>query len=119
MQLDGSVDPYKLCKLNLFIASVSIYHFGEYFYKLSYHYYDLSIDDYQINHSIAYMVAMCLCLAEYFVKQHFREYAIVWIINDTKLADIFSWVGLVFIVVGHTFRIGSMFHAASNFNHLV
>jgi protein-S-isoprenylcysteine O-methyltransferase len=30
-----------------------------------------------------------------------------------------SWIGLAFIIIGHYFRIGSMFHASSNFNHVV
>ena len=55
-------------KLLIFAGSCSLYHFMEYFYKLCYHFYDLSWNDYQINHSWAYGVAMVLCLTEFGAK---------------------------------------------------
>ena len=40
-------------------------------------------------------------------------------ISNSKFSRIVTVIGIVMIVIGHAFRIGSMFYAGSNFNHLV
>ena len=35
------------------------------------------------------------------------------------VSRVLSWVGVAMVVVGHAFRVGSMFHCAENFNHRV
>lgn len=68
-KLDASVALNNVTKLKVFGSSCGLYHYMEFMYKLEYHFQDLSWHDFQIDHSLAYVVAMCLCLLEYGSKQ--------------------------------------------------
>lgn len=113
---------------------MGLYHFMEYVFKLCFHNYDLSWHDFQIDHSWAYAAAMLLCLVEYGSKQALiSKYAdskdispvvimsltVARAIDESMVSVCVSHLGKVLIFVGHYFRIHSMFHAKSNFNHLV
>lgn len=37
----------------------------------------------------------------------------------SKFSNAVTIIGVVMVILGHSFRIGSMFYAGSNFNHLV
>ena len=92
----------------------------EFMYKLSYHYYDLSWHDFQIDHSKAYVIAMCVCLTEYWLKRYFgTEYFLVEMVSESQVSKGLTALGIMLVVIGHYFRIHSMFHAKANFNHLV
>ena len=40
-------------------------------------------------------------------------------IDESKISKIISATGLIMVIVGQYFRVGSMFHAANNFDHIV
>ena len=67
--MDASIALSNVTKLKIFGSSCGLYHYMEFMYKLEYHFYDLTWHDFQIDHSLAYVVAMCVCLFEYGLKQ--------------------------------------------------
>jgi protein-S-isoprenylcysteine O-methyltransferase len=124
--------PISVCKIYAFGSSIGLYHFAEYMYKLCYQHInepDLSWNDFQINHSSAYIIAMMVCLAEFSLRRWYLSgievnepgyLAIVFgFIESSSFSRVVTGVGATMIIFGQYFRIGSMFHAGSNFNHLV
>lgn len=126
---------YKYTKMGFFISSCGFYHFMEFMYKLEYHLKKgLTWHDFQIDHSKAYAGAMFLCMLETRVRQriigHFAR-QIMDIKNQgfiaqtanaieySTLSKIFTGVGVCMVLVGHLFRVWSMFHAGKSFNHFV
>ena len=62
------VDP-SLSKLGFFLSSYGLYHFAEFMFKQKHYYYDLTWHDFQLDHSVPYMVAMVMCLSEHSAKR--------------------------------------------------
>jgi len=40
-------------------------------------------------------------------------------VDESKISKFLSTIGLIMVIIGQYFRVGSMFHAASNFDHIV
>lgn len=119
-------------KINIFVSSCSLYHFTEYLYKCSYHHWDVSWHDFLLDYSLDYAVAMFVCLVEYFSRlayfktlmrsgtQEFEGFQwVVVMVCRSECSRYLSGVGMAMVLVGHYFRIHAMFHAKSNFNHLI
>ena len=127
--------PSSFAKIHFFLSSCALYHYGEFMYKLCYQLNneaDLTWHDFQIDHSWAYIVAMSLCIIEFTIRRWlltglYTQDAnslgiftrILLMVESSQVSRLISGVGLFMMLVGHYFRIASMFHAGSNFNHLV
>ena len=103
----------------------------EFMFKSEHYNHDLSWHDFQLDHSWAYGVAMVLCFLEFTSREwtlssyenQIQEKG--WLakslefISNSKFSRIITIIGIAMVLIGHAFRIGSMFYAGSNFNHLV
>ena len=43
----------------------------------------------------------------------------LYFLDASTFSKVMTIIGILMVVIGHCFRIGSMFYAGSNFNHLV
>lgn len=102
----------QILQLHLYLASLCVYHFMEYTFVLVYHYEDLKFGSFLINQSSEYVFAILSSFAEYFIELTLFK-------QEAKLCTPLFYLGLSLTLLGHTFRIGSMFTAKSNFTHLV
>ena len=132
--MDINVIGQNYSKLGVFCSSCGLYHFMEFMFKSEYYQNDVSWHDFQLDHSWAYGVAMCLCFAEFSIRNYLlARYShpmmdirlqglfaqTLFFLEKSLASRIISMVGVCMTLIGHYFRIGSMFHAAGNFNHLV
>lgn len=142
--IQGQTDKFTLLgknhnKMGFFLSSLGLYHFAEYMYKCRYQFFGndkkLNWNDFQLNHSWAYNLAIFLCFCEYgarwyiisawYPKFHYDVNALgkfvnfVYTIDNSQISKIISIIGGTMVLIGHYFRIGSMFYAGTNFNHLV
>lgn len=99
--------------LLLYAWSISIAHLFEYLFVCGYHPEELSWKSFLIDQSKAYVGAHCFAMLEYAV-----ELLLVPEWCKFKVASIPA-LGFGMVMVGHFFRIGAMFTAASNFHHIV
>lgn len=95
----------------LYIISLCIYHFNEYFFVLFYHYDDLKFASFLIDQSLEWGIATATSFVEYLIENFF--------FNKYKSNIILIIIGLCFMVTGHIFRIGALFTGKSNFTHLI
>ena len=104
----------QLYQLGLFTISLCTYHFLEYAFCCLYHFEKLHYDNFLINQSTSYTIAMTTAFIEYFIEFYF--------LNEYKQMTICKWitvVGIIGTIIGHIFRAGAEFTAQNNFTHMI
>ena len=95
----------------LYIITLTIYHYTEYFSVLIYHFKDLSFSSYLIDQSKEWFFAAVFSLSEtligtfYFSKLKQNKYIFI--------------SGLILTIIGQIFRIAALYTGKKNFTHLV
>jgi len=97
--------------LGWYIVFMSLFHYLEYLVTALTNPLNLNTDSFLLNHSVAYGVAATAGLTEYFIE--------MWLYPDMKQCLWLSVAGAIGCGLGDTFRKLAMFHAGSNFNHIV
>ena len=90
---------------------MSLFHYLEYLVTALTNPLNLNTDSFLLNHSVAYHVAAAAGLTEYFLE--------MWLYPEMKQSLVFSVLGALGCGLGDTLRKMAMFHAGSNFNHIV
>ena len=90
---------------------MSLFHYLEYLVTALTNPLNLNTDSFLLNHSVAYGAAAAAGLVEYFLE--------LWLWPGMKQCLAVSALGAVGCSLGDTLRKLAMFHAGSNFNHIV
>ena len=102
---------YFFLQLHLYIISLVIYHYGEYFGVLLYHFDNLSFSSYLIDQSDQWLIATGGSFIELIVEN--------LIFHNIKNNKILIAIGILLLIVGHIFRMGGIYTGKKNFTHLV
>ena len=97
--------------LGWYIIFMSLFHYLEYLVTALINPLNLNTDSFLLNHSLAYGVAAAASLVEFTLE--------VWWFPEMKQCLLVSSLGAVGCAVGDTVRKLAMFHAGTNFNHIV
>ena len=97
--------------MGAFMCMLALYHMWEWSYVALFHRDELSGDSFLINHSVEWVCAWAFALAEYVV-----EHAL-W--PGMKSRALVMLVGWCVAAAGQGLRTASMWHAGSNFAHLI
>ena len=97
--------------LGAFCIMISFYHMWEWSYVSLFHQDELSADSFLINHSVEWILAWVIAISEYFIEHFF------W--PDMKSRWYITLPALCVVIFGQSLRTVSMFHAGSNFAHLI
>ncbi|CDW76072.1 protein-s-isoprenylcysteine o-methyltransferase [Stylonychia lemnae] len=107
---------YLPLRLQIYIASLGLYHYMEYLYVCYFHYVQLTFDSFLLNQSPQYMIAVLISFIEFSLFYNYYDMC-------ENLPSFLSFgltaFGLIMIIVGHFFRIGAEFTAGYNFNHKI
>jgi len=107
--LSSSGGPY--FSLGWYVVFMSLFHYLEYLVTALTNPLNLNNDSFLLNHSVAYGVAAAAGLLEYFLE--------LWLWPGMKQCLPVCALGALGCGLGDTFRKLAMFHAGSNFNHIV
>jgi len=99
-------------QIEIYLISLCIYHISEYINSLIYHFNKLDWSCYLIDQSKEWFIAFILSIIEYFLE-------IFFFINFKTKNYIIFIIGIVFIIIGHFFRISALFTCKTNFEYLV
>lgn len=102
---------YYYLQLQLYLISLCIYHFAEYFFVLNYHYDLLTFSSFLIDQSKEWGMAIAFSVIEILIENHFFHFI--------KSNGLCISLGLICVVIGHFFRIGALFTGKTNFTHLI
>ena len=97
--------------LGWYIIFMSLFHYLEYLVTGLTNPLNLSTDSFILNHSVAYGIAAAASMVEFFLE--------IWMFPWMKQCLLISSIGAVGCCLGDTLRKLAMFHAGTNFNHLV
>lgn len=98
-------------QFHLYVISLCIYHFGEYFGVLLYHYDKLSFSSYLIDQSTQWVIATVSSFIELIIENY--------IFHGIKFNKIIIAIGVICMIVGHIFRMGAIYTGKKNFTHIV
>ena len=104
----------EMYQFGLYMMSLSVYHFLEYWFWLMYHFEKVNADSFLINQGKFYTIAIALSFIEYFVEFFLFKNLKLW-----DIATLVTFIGVIITKVGHAFRIGAEFTAKSNFTHQI
>lgn len=105
-------EDYYYIQLYVYLISLSFYHFMEYVFVLNHHFDKLSLDSFLINQSKEYIIATSFSFVEYIVE-------IIYVPIKYKYLNFTFHLGIIMMIIGHTFRIIALFTAKSNFTHII
>eukprot|EP00732_Lithocolla_globosa_P001482 Lithocolla_globosa_v1_NODE_750_length_3334_cov_26.166819.p2 type:complete len:228 gc:universal NODE_750_length_3334_cov_26.166819:864-181(-) len=106
-----SVFVFNRPELFLAVLLLSTFHITEFLQTAAWNLPKLSWDSFMINQSFEYQVAVTVCFFEYGVE--------AWFFPSMKSFFLFKSVGFVLAAGGLACRIAAMYHAKSNFSHIV
>ena len=95
----------------LYIITLTIYHYTEYFSVLIYHFKNLSFSSYLIDQSIYWIFASIFSLSETLIETFY--------FSELKQNKYIFISGLFLTVIGQIFRISALYTGKKNFTHLV
>ena len=95
----------------LYIITLTIYHYTEYFSVLIYHFKDLSFSSYLIDQSKYWVFASVFSLSETLIGTFY--------FHELKQNKFFFILGLILTIIGQIFRISALYTGKNNFTHLV
>jgi len=96
--------------MSIYICSLSIYHYMEFFFVLTYHFETLSWNSFLINQSKQYIFTILFSIAEYLIEA---------LLNIKYFHTIQFIFGLILLILGQCLRITSEFTAKRNFTHQI
>ena len=107
-------------QLGFYLASLALYHLGEYFFVLCFHFETLSFDSFLLNQSTAYVLAMAFSMLEFLLTDVFflHKVALLHAWSPTFLYTHLA-LSLSLLFIGQTFRISALFTAQRSFNHQI
>ena len=95
----------------LYTTALSFFHFSEYLMTAMYNSDRLSLDSFLLNHSFEYKVAAVASWIEFGIESFFFP--------SFKSFGVFSFIGLIMVIIGEISRKLAMITAKSNFSHIV
>lgn len=105
-----------LCKscshiqISIYFLSLVVFHQMEYLFVCKFHFSNLSWDSFLLNQSKEYVFTVSFSIVEYLVE---------WYFSVKFLNPIVFIVGIIFVLIGHYFRISAEFTAGTNFTHII
>ena len=99
------------CDLGVFLCMLAIYHMWEWSYVALFHTDELSGDSFLINHSVEWVCAWAFAIFEYFGEH--------WLWPGMKSHFLVIFMGWCIAAAGQGLRTASMWHAGSNFAHMI
>lgn len=103
-------DPIR-CQMYIYLISLCIYHIAEYMSVLLYHFDILSFQSFLIDQSKEWVIATAISFIEFFIENLIFPY-----FKQNKFTLI---LGLLFMLIGHIFRISALYTGKTNFTHQI
>ncbi|KAI9142072.1 Isoprenylcysteine carboxyl methyltransferase family-domain-containing protein [Paraphysoderma sedebokerense] len=95
----------------IYLIVLALFHWLEYMAVALFNSKKCGLDAYLIPHSTAYSIATVVSLTEFVVTSYFFP--------GIKSVQIFQHIGLALIIFGQTLRSLALYHASSNFSHII
>jgi protein-S-isoprenylcysteine O-methyltransferase len=101
----------KYYQILLYLITLCIYHYTEFFSELLFHFKDLQKDAFLVYQNKNWVISTTSSFVEYFIE--------IFIFPKLKSIKILFILGLIITVIGQYFRIAALFTGKSNFTHKI
>ena len=100
-----------LYQIHIYYISLVIYHYAEYLSVLFYHFNNCSWHSFLIDQSKAWMYTTSFSFIEYYIENFF--------FHKFKSFFLFTFLGIITLIIGQYFRIAALFTGKVSFTHLI
>ena len=101
----------KFYQILIYLITLCIYHYAEFFSELLFHFKDLQKDAFLIYENKKWVIATASSFVEYFIE--------IFFFPNLKNVKILFVLGLIMTIIGQYFRIAALFTGKSNFTHKI
>ena len=101
----------KFYQILIYLITLCIYHYAEFFSELLFHFKDLQKDAFLIYQNKKWVIATASSFIEYFIE--------IFFFPNLKMVKILFVLGIIMTIIGQYFRISALFTGKSNFTHKI
>ena len=101
----------KFYQILIYLITLCIYHYAEFFSELLFHFKDLQKDAFLIYQNKKWVIATASSFIEYFIE--------IFFFPNLKKVKILFVLGIIMTIIGQYFRIAALFTGKSNFTHKI
>lgn len=113
----GSIPFLKFKPFNLYILSLALFHFLEYYITAKYNPKKVSCQSFLLNNGIEYTMAHIVAILEFLLEGYFCPRLKAY--NSSQFCQIFVVIGIILVVVGQLARSLAMYTAGNSFSHII
>ncbi|KAK5960942.1 protein-S-isoprenylcysteine carboxyl O-methyltransferase PWA37_001463 [Arxiozyma heterogenica] len=111
----GSIPFLQFKPFNLYILSLALFHFLEYYITAKYNPKKVNSQSFLLNNGIEYTMAHVVAVLEFLLEGYFCPKLKAY--NSSKFCQVFTVIGIISVVVGQLIRSLAMYTAGKSFSH--